>query len=97
MTGFLVCPQCGQSFADFQKGGLLGCAGCYPAFATELIPVLKRLHGAIEHNSQLKPQHKISLADLEAQLQDAVAREAYEEASEIRDRILTLKQTRHDV
>jgi len=33
------------------------------------------------------------LADLEAQLRDAVSREAYEEARDIRDHILTIKNT----
>ena len=92
MGGSPICPQCGQTFAEFQKDSLLGCAGCYLAFAEGLAPVFKRLHGATRHCSDQIPASG-TLAELEAQLQDAVAREAYEEASDIRDRILTLKHT----
>jgi len=92
MSGSSVCPQCGQTFAEFQKGNLLGCASCYLAFAEELAPIFKRLHG-VAHHCQRNTPVSGSLAKLEAQLQDAVAREAYEEASDLRDRILTLKNT----
>jgi protein arginine kinase activator len=90
MDGSLVCGVCGQTFAEFQKCGLLGCPGCYPAFSSELKHIFKRLHGATQHRVSQMPDGEI-LSLLEAQLRDAVAREAYEEASRIRDRILTLK------
>ncbi|MBT3603423.1 MAG: hypothetical protein HOE48_12515 [Candidatus Latescibacteria bacterium] len=91
MDGSPVCPQCGQTFAEFQTSSLLGCAGCYLAFAEDLAPVFKRLHGVARHCQEKTPASG-ELAKLKTQLQDAVAREAYEEASDIRDRILTLKQ-----
>lgn len=93
MQGFLVCSQCGQTFAEFQKGGLLGCAGCYSVFASELSRIFKRLHGATQHCLAEVQPAKETVQDLEAQLKDAVAREAYEEASGLRDRILALKST----
>jgi len=93
MQGFLVCSQCGQTFAEFQKGGLLGCAGCYGVFASELSRIFKRLHGATQHCLAEVESSKEALHVLEAQLKDAVAREAYEEASDLRDRILALKST----
>lgn len=92
MNGSLVCSKCGQTFAEFQNGGLLGCAACYSAFASELVPILKRLHGTTQHGA-LEAFTSQTLVQLEAQLQDAVKREAYEEASDIRDRILALKKT----
>ncbi|MFT5365427.1 MAG: protein arginine kinase activator [Candidatus Latescibacterota bacterium] len=92
MNVSLICSQCGQTFAEFQKSGLLGCAGCYPAFASELTDIFKRLHGATQHCLVDVPKQG-TLADLEAQLRDAVSREAYEEARDIRDHILTIKNT----
>ena len=31
-----VCPSCGMRLDEFQKTGLLGCAGCYSAFRSEI-------------------------------------------------------------
>lgn len=87
MNGSPICPQCGQAFAEFQQSGLLGCAGCYPTFEKELVKIFKRLHGTTLHCVAVVPQTE-TRADLEKQLKDAVAREAYEDASAIRDRIL---------
>ena len=28
----LVCPRCGETYAEFQKSGKMGCAECYQAF-----------------------------------------------------------------
>lgn len=91
MDGSSICPQCGQAFSEFQKSGLLGCAGCYPTFEKELDNILKRLHGTTQHCMAVVPQTETQ-ADLEQQLKEAVAREAYEDASAIRDRILAIKK-----
>ena len=100
MQGFLICSACGQTYAEFQKSGLLGCPVCYDAFAAQLGPLLKRLHGVCVHQAEDPESKSETLADLEAQLVDAVRREAYEEAGLIRDRILQMKaqsQDAHDV
>ena len=102
MDGFLVCSSCGQTFAEFQKVGLLGCPACYAAFKQELGRVFKRLHGATAHTADPKPVVEVEPVDtfdgLQKQLADAVLREDYESAGQIRDRIQKLKaQTDHDV
>ncbi len=38
-----VCPQCGQSLADFKATGLLGCGTCYEVFRGEVESVLERV------------------------------------------------------
>lgn len=94
MDSFLVCSSCGHTFAEFQKVGLLGCPDCYRAFEHELGRVFKRLHGATHHTVDVvitKDQIPETLSGLYEQLEDAVQREAYEEAGEIRDRIKKLK------
>lgn len=92
MDGSFVCSQCGQTLEAFKKDGLLGCAMCYPAFAGELTRIFKRLHGATQHCRVDVPKQDTVVA-LEAQLRDAVAREDYEAASALRDRILVIKST----
>ncbi len=93
MEGSLVCSQCGQTLEAFKHDGLLGCAACYPAFAAELTRIFKRLHGATQHHMDAPPKAAETVATLEALLRDAVAREDYEEASALRDRILVIKST----
>lgn len=100
MEGFLVCPSCGQTFAEFQKGGLLGCPACYVAFKQELGRVFKRLHGATTHTADSEPKVEPvdTLDGLQKKLADAVLREDYENAGQLRDRIEKLKaQTDYDV
>jgi len=92
MNGSLVCSQCGQTLEAFKKDGLLGCAACYPAFAAELTRIFKRLHGATQHCVVEIPKLETEVT-LKARLRDAVAREDYEEASALRDRILVIKST----
>ena len=44
-----VCSHCGMSLAEFRKGGVLGCAGCYEDFREELKPVLTKIQGRSQH------------------------------------------------
>ena len=45
----IVCPKCGETYAEFQKTGMLGCAECYQAFRKELAPVIARVQGRSQH------------------------------------------------
>jgi len=88
------CPACGETFAEFQKNGLLGCASCYQAFEPELTRLLKQIHGVSRHrtdspDSPEAPEENLDL--LEEQLRQAVVQEAFEEAVELRNRITMLK------
>ncbi len=94
-----VCPACGETFAEFQKGGLLGCASCYQAFEPELTRLLKQIHGVSRHrtdppDSPEAPEENMNF--FEEQLRQAVAREAFEEAGLLRDRIAMLKAQNPD-
>jgi protein arginine kinase activator len=92
----LVCTDCGQTLAEFEETGLLGCASCYEAFEPELERVLKRIHGRTRHKPEpagADEAHPESLSDLEEQLERAVNGEAFEEAARLRDRIGALRAT----
>lgn len=43
------CPGCGASFAEISKSGKIGCAQCYDTFRGQLLPVIRRIHGAAQH------------------------------------------------
>ena len=88
-----ACPRCGMSYQDFRRTGRLGCAACYDAFADELRPLLRRIHGSTQHTGRIPATHaddvvmRSELRRLRADLERAVRREEYERAAEIRDLI----------
>ncbi len=92
-----TCPVCGMTFAEFRKGGRLGCAYDYVVFEEDLIPLLVNIHGALEHtgkapqNRHGSPERQRLLSQLREEMRGAVKREEYEEASKIRDRIAAIE------
>lgn len=96
------CPNCGITFEDFKRIGRLGCSQCYTTFKKSLAPLLKRIHGSLQHMgktpgaSTLKLTKEVSqLQELRQRLEKAIAQEEFEEAAKLRDHIkkLELKAT----
>ncbi|MEN6314293.1 MAG: UvrB/UvrC motif-containing protein [Clostridiaceae bacterium] len=93
------CNVCGMSFEDFRKTGKLGCANCYQTFRDNLSPILRRIHGNIEHTGKVPGKASNcrkaanELEKLKAQLAAAIEKEEYEKAAELRDRIRELETT----
>lgn len=89
----IKCPSCGLTFSDFRQIGQLGCSECYKAFGPSLDPLLKRVHGSIGHAGKVprrtggKVRVRKDIEELRKRLQNAISREAYEEAAQIRDEI----------
>lgn len=44
-----ACPECGATFEDFHRTGLVGCAYCYTEFREELLPTVRFVQGKTEH------------------------------------------------
>ncbi len=92
------CPVCGMSYRDFARYGRLGCSRCYETFDDRLMPLLRRIHGSDRHvgkvASRAKGTSKLEreIESLKRQLSQAVAREAYEEAAVLRDKIRALEK-----
>ena len=92
----LTCEQCGMSYAEFQKGGMLGCAGCYKTFKTPLDSLLQRVHGNTQHAGRIPGSVRsgvslrMNIDRLKQRLQKAIADEEYEQAAKIRDSIRAL-------
>lgn len=89
----LVCPVCSLSYAEFKKGGRLGCAHCYTAFQPKLIKLIRRIQGTTKHKgTQPSPGEKQVVAEQKLQelrnkLHDAITQEEYEKAAAIRDQL----------
>jgi protein arginine kinase activator len=96
--GKVRCPECGYAYSDFKKMGRFGCPECYRAFESQLLVLLRQLHGSTQHDGksprQLGPEALIrkELVDLKEELTRAVQREEFEKAATIRDRIKELEK-----
>jgi protein arginine kinase activator len=80
-----------MTFAEFKRLGRVGCAECYSAFASQLEPLVRRIHGSCQHvgrGTQPGPkpaQEKVRLEQLRDALAAAVEQEDYEKAASLRD------------
>lgn len=98
-SGASRCPACSSSYGDITDSGKVGCAKCYEAFYSELLPSIKRIHGNTTHCGKVpgsaekrasakKPiSPKDEIEDLKQQLQNAVQRQDFELAAKLRDTI----------
>jgi protein arginine kinase activator len=85
----LTCPDCGLKFMEFRARGWLGCPNDYRSFSRGLLPLLMRAHGATRHVGKV-PRRRIEANErlrLRAQLREAIAREDYEQAAQLRDQL----------
>ena len=96
----LKCPNCKMTYEDFRKLGRFGCSECYETFKESLEPLLKKIHGSVQHvgKSPLRGgdvnNAKKEMQDLQLRLQKAVQSEAFEEAAKLRDKIKQLEKKR---
>lgn len=100
-----ACPACGQSYENFRQTGLLGCASCYEVFRPALEQILKRVQRGTRHMGH-RPGTKEQLAaganpaspnesvidNLRRQLEQAVGKEDYLKAIELRDEIKKMEK-----
>lgn len=98
-----VCSSCGFSLADFLKVGRLGCCACYFSFDEEIRARLGKLHqdvchtGHVPNNLASNQQQTRQLLELQKKLDQAVIREDFEIANELKNEILELKETLSNV
>jgi len=85
----LICPQCLFSFAEFKRLGRFGCAECARTFRPRLIPIISKIHGAKQHIGKVPKRQKMGVVSevfrLRVALKEALQKEEYERAAEIRD------------
>lgn len=92
------CPYCNFRYIDFKEQGKLGCSKCYETFKEQLMPLLRRIHGATQHKGKI-PSNKSPLSDIEKEiaylqqeLDKSIKVEEYERAAQLRDQIKKLKE-----
>ena len=92
-----TCPVCGISFAEFRQAGRLGCSYDYVCFQEDLEPLLLNIHGAKQHRGKRpsrntgSPDKQHELIQLRREMREAVSKEEYEKAGEIRDKIRAIE------
>lgn len=94
----VACGRCGLTERQFARQGRFGCADCYEAFAPHLDTLLRRVQGHLRHTGKVpaRGQYRVrrqrEIERLRRELQDAVQREEFERAAELRDKIRELEQ-----
>lgn len=89
----LICGNCGLSYAEFKQQGRLGCADCYVSFHDQLLPLIRRIHGAVQHvgrtasGGRKQAQVKMNVKKLRDALSGAIQDEDYEKAAALRDQL----------
>ncbi len=98
-----ACPVCGITFYEFRSQGRLGCPHDYYFFAEELEPLLVTIHSETAHvgkrprRAPTGSETRMELIRLRRAMKEAVEKEQYERASELRDEIRQLEDShRHD-
>lgn len=96
-----TCPNCGLEFTAYVQNNLFGCAECYQAFAPQVEELAKRYHGSTAHVGRVpaggsqpavEAQRESARAALEKALGEAVQREQYERAAQLRDQLRQLER-----
>lgn len=92
------CPNCGTTYRKISESGYLGCSECYHHFASQLEPVLRKIHGSNRHKGKIPKRMgdsyaiKREIEELKKTLRMHVENERYEEAASIRDKIKELEE-----
>ncbi len=93
----LRCPNCGLAYSEFQSAGRLGCPQDYETFRQNLVPLIERVHGGLQHVGKAPKNvgraYRVEQETnrLHKELETAVAREDYETAAVLRDKIHALR------
>ena len=100
-TEDIRCPLCGLSYKEFRETTKFGCPECYTAFEKKIIPLLRRIHGSVQHigktvEKSIKNQKFMDnkMHELRGRLKEAIEAEQYEEAARIRDEMKKMQNTK---
>jgi len=93
------CEKCGVFEGQIVKQGLLGCGDCYPFFEEKVLPLLRRIHGSTRHTGKVpertggRARLVKEIGNLKSRLKEAVSREDFEQAAQLRDQIRQLEKS----
>jgi protein arginine kinase activator len=95
--GKVQCDRCGLLYSAFRDTGRLGCPGCYDSFEAQLKPLLRRIHGNLQHTGkgplreEARTGHRNRIQKMQTELEKAIGRENFERAAELRDELRRLR------
>lgn len=87
------CSKCGMTYEEFRNTGKFGCNDCIGTFKPRIMPVVKNVQGYEGHIGKIPKRaggsYRIlkDIENLKNELKSAIAKEEYENAAKIRDRI----------
>lgn len=87
------CTNCGMTYDEFRSTGKFGCSQCIDTFKPRLMPVIKSMQGYERHTGKIPKRAggtyrvQMDIDKLKCDLKNAVEREEYELAAELRDKI----------
>ncbi len=93
----LSCSRCQMTRAEFKKRARLGCPECYNAFMGELSAITQAMHHSRQHVGKIPARQgnearvTAQIAALQKDIETAIAKEEYEKAASLRDKIKALK------
>ncbi len=93
----LSCSRCQMTRAEFKKRARLGCPECYNAFMGELNALTKAMHHSAQHVGKIPARQgntariTAQIAALKKDIEVAIAKEQYEVAANLRDKIKALR------
>lgn len=94
----LSCSRCQMTRAEFKKRARLGCPECYKAFMGELSAITQAMHHSRQHVGKIPARQgneariTAQVAALQKDIETAIAKEEYEVAASLRDKIRALKE-----
>lgn len=94
----ITCKGCGLTEESFVNNGRMGCSRCYDVFGFKLNSLLKRIHGSTNHVGKVpirvggKIRLKKQIQSLRDKLNICIAKEDFEQAAVLRDKIKELEK-----
>lgn len=95
----LSCSRCQMTRSEFKKRARLGCPECYHAFMGELSALTMAMHHSGQHVGKIparqgnKARITAQIGGLQKEIETAIAKEQYEVAANLRDKIKALKNS----
>jgi protein arginine kinase activator len=95
----LSCSQCQMTRAEFKTNARLGCPECYNAVMGELNALMQAMHHSRQHVGKIPARQGVEaritaqIASLQKDIETAIAKEEYEVAANLRDKIRALKES----
>ena len=95
------CPHCGLDYAQIRKKGKIGCSLCYQTFKDYLAVLLEKIQGKVYHSGKVPKKGKLEdkkqrqIYKLRKDLEEAIRKEEYEKAAQLRDEIRALETIRN--